>query len=251
MRAFTVCVDYADYLSVTLPYNLHHFEQVIVITSPHDRTTVDLVLSYPADKVRLYTTDLFYRDGAIFNKWRSLEAAFDSFGREGWICLLDADTVWPKEAPLDLVVGNLYSPLRNMGPETNLIPPEDVWGRYREHRNVGEWAGYSQIFHASDPVLGSPPWYEIDWTHAGGGDSMFQLKWPKDRKLRPSWRALHLGPAGTNWCGRASRYLDGSEPEQAGRRLDDLKRLAGRVARGTRRRETGDPFSGEKIDIQT
>jgi hypothetical protein len=68
---------------------------------------------------------------------------------------------------------------------TPSIPPENEWTKYPIHRNTKEWAGYSQIFHADDPVLGQPPWYDISWSHAGGADSAFQHKWTEDKKIRP------------------------------------------------------------------
>ena len=187
LRAFIVCVDYSDLLSVTLPYNLHHFDSVYIITAPHDTKTQEVAKDHS-----MFVTDLFYQDGATFNKWLALEAGLDVFGRYGWICLLDADVLWPKVAPLDhvLQVGNLCSPLRRMYtdyiPGQFIIPLENTWWKYPQHRNVNEHAGYTQLFHASDPVLGDAPWHQIDWKHAGGADSFFQRKWSNDRKVRPT-----------------------------------------------------------------
>jgi hypothetical protein len=134
-------------------------------------------------------------------------------------CVMDADILWPRNLPSNLEAtlrpGCLTTPLRRMmtditGLTTATIPPEDRWGEYPIHRNVAEWAGYSQIFHTLDPVLPRPPWYDTRWKHAGGADSHFQARWPAPRKIRPPWEVLHLGSPGTNWFGRASRLVDGS-----------------------------------------
>lgn len=214
MRAILVSVDYADLLAITLSYNRHHFDEVMVVTTPQEQATVELARAYNA---QVYTTDSFYTDGADFNKWRALEEALDVYGRHGWMCIMDADILWPKQTTLpELRVGNLYGCLRYM--MTNLqqpIPPEAQWSQFGIHRNVHEWAGYTQVFHCDDPHLGSTPWHDTNWRHAGGADSFFQFKWPKPNKIRLPFKVLHLGPGGSNWCGRASPYLDGTMPSDA------------------------------------
>lgn len=229
IRAVCVCVDYADILSITLPYNQHQFQQLLIITSPGDTETKMLC---EKEKVPCFVTDLFYRDGAMFNKWLALEEGLNHFGREGWICLLDADVLWPKNAWKSLTgirPGFLYTPRRRMYPilpkNEDCIPSEAIWNNYPVHRNENEFAGYSQIFHASDPVLGDPPWHEVDWMTAGSADSFFQLKWPDHMKIRPAFEVLHLGPAGTNWAGRVSPYADGTIPEHAKERAEYLARM--------------------------
>lgn len=226
LRAIMVCVNYADYLALTLPYNRHHFSEVMVVTMLEDDTTQRLALH---NRAAVHTTDAFYQDGADFNKWKALEEGLDSFGRHGWLCIMDADVFWPRELPaFNLEPGLLYSPLRRMHqgkPNIPPVPPENVWQQYPVHRNVGEWAGYSQIFHADDPVLGPPPWHQINWKHAGGADSFFQQKWPRKSKVRPPFEVLHVGPSGTNWCGRSSDYLDGTkaDPDKAGKVVEYFK----------------------------
>lgn len=228
MRAILVSVDYSDLLSLTLPYNKHHFEAVLVVTSSADHASQEVA---KANGVGVFITDSFYKDGAVLNKFRALEEGLDAFGRHGWLCLMDADVLWPKDLHAEEVGGPLFiarkdgacgrmfqpgmllTPRRRMDVEWHRedgLPSEDRWTDYLLHPQQREFAGYSQIFHASDPVLGPAPWHEVDWVHAGGADSFFQAKWPDERKVRPPFEVLHLGPAGVNWYGRASAYCDGS-----------------------------------------
>ncbi len=236
LRAALVSVDYSDCLQITLPYNRHHFSSMLVVTSPQDYKTQALALG---NGCAVHVTDAFYKDGAHFNKWLALEEGLTAFGRnhyEGWWCLMDADVLWPKwvsTSPTEGVLwrylqpGYLYGPLRRMCPvipqDASHIPPESTWGRYPVHRNLTEWAGYTQIFHSSDPVLGQPPWHQTDWLHAGGADSFFQAKWDSSRKVRLPFEVLHLGHPGTNWCGRVSSYADGTIPEQASTKASALQ----------------------------
>ena len=270
MRAILVCVDYQDILSVTLPYNRHQFDQVCIVTDGKSYDGVRRVVdSLDYDQNYIYTTEEFYARGAVFNKWLALENALDWYGRHGWLCVMDADVLWPKSAEIEqggylyghqtslhlsgplmtrgcgmqIGVGQLCTPLRRMFTDVTLpLPPESEWSKYPIHQNVTEWAGYSQIFHADDPVLGSPPWHEVDWTHAGSADSVFQNKWPRERKVRPPFEVLHIGISGVNWCGRASPRLDGSIPEEAGERREMVKQIwAGRRKGGKGR------FDHEKL----
>lgn len=249
MRAIITSVEYADLLHVTLPYNRHHFESVTVVTIPSDSATLKVCLD---EHVDVFTTDAFYRNGADFNKFLALEEGLDHIERDGWLCVMDADVLWPqREVCSDppatlpwLTIGNLYTPYRRMMydlPVPFEVPPEETWRHYPIHPNVSEWAGYSQIFHASDPALGPPPWHEVNWRHAGGADSMFQRKWPAHKKVRPPFEVLHLGLPGRNWVGRATPYLDGSIPADAQDRLNKVRAYVHGRKQGPGR------FDGEKL----
>lgn len=239
MNAILVSVDYSDYLSLTLPYNRHHFDRVVVVTSPQDRETVNL--AYDND-CYAFTTTAFYEDGAVFNKWKALEYGLDFLGREGVICIMDADILWPKEAQLVTCSGFLYTPFRRMLTEPiRKVPDESEWPNFPLHRQQREYAGYTQVFHADDPVLGDPPWHETNWKHAGGADSFFQARWPESKKIRPKFEVLHLGESGVNWCGRASAYLDGTVPDDRAEKIKQVRNFI-------RGRTTGpNRFDGEKI----
>jgi hypothetical protein len=271
-------VNYQDLLAVTLPYNIRHFSEVTIVTDTKCQDEVTKIcweMSNPSKTgLTVLATDLFYADKAVFNKFRALEWGLDQMGRHGWLALMDADVLWPKkwhieekEGMLDIwrqdgaqnhgrliIPGELCTPLRRMAPwppkapyyhandDWRDYPQECDWGKFPIHRNVQEWAGYSQIFHASDPVLGPPPWHQIDWRHAGGGDSFLQAKWPKHKKVRPPFHCLHLGEAGCNWMGRATPYLDGTRPEES----DERRRAMQELWAGRRRAGPG-RFEQEKL----
>jgi hypothetical protein len=216
LRAFIVCVDYWDYLSITLPRNLIHFDEVNVITSCDDSNTKELCKLF---SVPFFQTNSFYDDGASFNKWKALEEGFDYFGRHEWICILDSDIVLP---PIDcnfaFSIGNLYSPRRRMmrDVDINSIDNFKSWRRlYDRDNNREEFSGYMQVFHSSDPRLPVPPWHQKNWRHAGGADTFFQDRWPKQYKKRLPFDVLHLGDSFTNWFGRRTKYLNGSTPKNA------------------------------------
>lgn len=257
MNAILVCVDYHDFLEVTLPYNRHHFDEVCVVTTPEDTRTHKIAREYNS---QVYTTRAFYAPGYRFGKWLAMEEALDWFVRgeippspaslaplgsvaetstpssplycpprpryNGWLCVMDADILWPINATVDesaLSVGTLYGPprrmCRNVSSDASFFP-DSSWEQYPYHRNTfRELASFSVVFHTADPNLTNPypfltdtPWFEADWIHCGGADSFFQKRWTASQKQRFSFDVLHLGEEHANWCGRATPYLDGSSP---------------------------------------
>lgn len=240
MRAILVSVDYGDLLAITLPYNRHHFTDILVVTTPNDGETLAVALE---NGCQVYATDCFYDDGALYNKWKALEKGLDELGREGLICILDADILWPREIPkIDYQRGCLYTPPRRLHVDvTKPVPVESRWN-CQPLFNDKEWAGYSQIFWAEDEHLPKPPWHEQDWLHGGGADSRFQSLWPASQRLRPGFTVLHLGSPGANWAGRVGQRVDGSIPAAATRRRAALTSLLARRATAP----TEAPYAAER-----
>lgn len=226
MRAITICVDYADLLAVTLPWNRHNFTEWMIVTTPEDQQTIQLASEHSC---QVYTTRSFYDNGAHFNKYLAMEEGFDVLGREGWLCILDADVLIPKGVDhTHYRIGNLYGPRRRMlqDPTGNIQKKiNKPWIGYKIDGFVAQFPGYCQIFNVDDPRLGPPPWHETDWKHCAGGDARFQDKWEHRHKIRTPWEVLHLGPKDVNWCGRSSHYVDGTVPQNS-KELRDLSKAA-------------------------
>lgn len=240
--AITVCVDYWDYLAVTIPKNFHHFHKMLVVTSSADFQTQKLCSDLG---VSCYVTDAFYRHGALFNKWAALEEGLNVLRNSSdleWLCILDADIVWPEKiyAP-DLEIGNLYGPKRRMA--SHLLP-ENEWGTVPLW-NLPDFSGFTQIFHVDDPHLPDPPWHQTNWKHAGGADTFFQELWPSQNKIRLPFEVLHIGPNGTNWCGRVNP-LAGEIPEQAKERTQQLREFM----RQRRRVPKDQAYHNEKFHVE-
>jgi len=220
-KGITVCVQYDDLLAVALPWNLHHFKEVVVVTSPADTATQELCRElneqYAGNKIKLHVTDAFYRNGAKFNKGLAVEEGLDVLGRDGWMLIWDADTLFPITMRMPRQIGKLYTPHRYILEDVQKWRTDLDWTKL-PMRVEQEWPGYFQLFHADDPVLQTRPWYGIDYKHAGGCDSVFQNKWHGSNRLRPEFNVLHLGPHGTNWYGRTSDRLDGIAIPEAGER---------------------------------
>jgi hypothetical protein len=233
-RSLVVCVEYDDFLAVTLDHNRRLFTDTLVITSPDDHRTQELAARL---SVRCHITDAFYRDGASFNKGAAVEEGFDVLGREGWICVWDADIILPREIYFKRDDRALYSPKRvlltDLSPESVARRSNDEsWDDLPCPTQPHEFDGFTHLFHAAAIP---PPWYGTRWRHAGGCDSDFEFRFSEERRMRPPWKVLHLGGegmpeiktrVGRNWCGRVTpRIDDGSSPASARTRESVIKRI--------------------------
>lgn len=236
-RGITVCVEFHDLLQITLPHNLHHFDDFLVVTKPSDHATIEVCSRLGVD---FFPTDIFTERGATFNKWAALEEGLDFFGRKGWLSIMDVDVLWPSEMPVPDHgragnPGKLYGPSRRILPMAWLrehgVPPESEWEKFSRF-DEGELAGFTQIFHAEDPVLGRVPWHETNWKHAGGADSFFAMKWPRRNQVRLPVDVLHIGEPGVNWCGRVAEFVDGGKPESEAERATEMQQAWQRIAKG-------------------
>lgn len=202
MKAVIVSVNYGDFLKWTLPYNRERFERVVVVTSTTDETTAEVAASNDAEVIR---TDIWTANGARFAKYAGLDLGLDLLGRDGWLCVMDADIMLPKTATWDhLRCGLLYSPFRRMC-RACPPPPESEWHRFPRDPVAPPWhyLGYMQVFHASDPHL-QPPWFGTGHRTAARGDMILMERWPRELRARTGWSVLHLGEERRNWTGRVT-----------------------------------------------
>jgi len=247
MRGITISVEYDDLLALTLERNARHLDEIMVVTTPDDTRTLEIVARVP--KARAFVTDAFHRRGEHFNKWAALEEGLDALGREGWLVVFDADIVFPPSLVWPaLQPGRLYGPRRRLLKDPNAFSDALDWSTLPSDPDT-RFVGYFQCFHGADPVLRKRPWFDQHWRYAARGDVTFQDRWSVELRTRLPFEVLHLGPLGQNWCGRVSQRTDGSVPSEAAARkrallqllrtprktplkpLERLRRTAVRVAR--------------------
>jgi len=219
IKSIVVCVEYDDFLAITLPKNRNHFSETLVVTSLSDERTLKLAHNFNCSCL---ATNAFYTDGAHFNKGLAMEEGFDALGRDGWICVWDADIIMPQNIEvMNKKTDCLYSPGRHILEDPKAYPHyqnESSWPELSVPTRANEFSGFFQLFHASAI---EPPWYSTTSKHAGRCDSDFSHKFPPEKRLRPDFNVLHLGPegipelgtrAGLNWCGRVTPFIDRREP---------------------------------------
>jgi hypothetical protein len=210
MKSIVVSVDYHDILAITLPANARHFEKTVVVTTPDDIKTHKIVEG--VENAELFKTDVFYKFGATFNKGLALELGFNQLGRDGWIVVWDADTLFPDSIDIpDKEIGKLYGARRKVAYNEYQFNHNFMMKCADFYPDENEIPGYFQMFHAADPALKNCKyWYPVHWKHAGGCDSYFQMRWRGPDKIWADFWVIHYGDPGKNWHGRYTPFLDGT-----------------------------------------
>ncbi|NCX56012.1 MAG: hypothetical protein EBW87_02290 [Burkholderiaceae bacterium] len=125
IRGIVVCKDYCDLLRITLPLNMKHLDECVVVTSPDDTETKEFCATIP--NVRVFETDAFTRFGKqFFCKGLALEEGFDFLGRHGWILIWDADIIFPGDMSDQVKVENL-NPCMMYGAPRLILKDPSKW----------------------------------------------------------------------------------------------------------------------------
>lgn len=203
LRGICVCVNYSDLLARSLGHWHTGLDRLVIVTAPADHATRDLCAHH---NVETHVTDIFYANGARFNKGAALSEAVHAkeFRRHAdWLMTFDADIVPPVTWRIDLEKaqlqrGSLYGARRYWVPENSQLLLVDP-----AHKMPQSWViGFFSVFHSSDPRLPTGPLFDLHWPHGGIYDTTFARRWPMpDHKILPI-PMIHLGEERTNWMGR-------------------------------------------------
>jgi hypothetical protein len=207
IHGLTVCVEYAEFLAVGLFRWLDSLESLTIVTAPHDEETRALARVDP--RIAIVVTDLFYRDGAAFNKGRAMEAARQGMPWTDWILLFDADVVPPADWGRQVAAAHpdpqaLHGAYRFDGDRHDL---DDRGQPSCAHDVPG--VGYFQLFHSADPHVQTAPGESLidtQWRHAGNYDNRLMDRWRSAgiRVRALPFRLAHIGER-ENWFGRGTR----------------------------------------------
>lgn len=229
LEAVIVCVKYGDFLRETLHRNLNHFDDVVVVTCPSDRETLDLCAQW---SVRTVATEVHHdRRGDVFNKGRAINMGLAHLRRLGWVLHLDADIVLPdrfrymlSRRPLDSDAIYGMDRVRVQGWEAwQKVQQHYAFARpYREHFSLQTPAnlplgarpvhgsfgycpiGFAQLWHSK--------WRDRRYPENQGTaehtDVLHALQWPWEKRLLlPEVICYHLetiSDGGNNWNGRST-----------------------------------------------
>lgn len=192
IHGLTVCVNYSDLLRKGIEHWKRGLDSLMVVTTEEDEQTRRLCDSWD---ITAYTTNVFYDDGAHFNKGRAISQTFEAVEWPDWCLFFDADIIptpdWREAVEKNHPqFGNLYGCHR------------ETEGGFEIHD--GELAGFFQMFHSMDPNALVRPIVDTCWSHAGAYDSYFMKRWkPEERIILPIYMT-HQGLPGENWCGRGN-----------------------------------------------
>ena len=231
LESVVVCVDYSDFLEVTLPHNQQYFDNIVVVTSFEDKKTQRLCRHYNIDPV---ITDAFYEGQDPFNKAKGINLGLAHLKYNDWVLHMDADILLPHNFRNNLFINSLDKTCIYGADRQNVIGRKEYEKliksssfslQYRDkfvfqkplleegarliHREFGYCPiGYFQLFNGSY----LKKWYmkyPDSQPGAERSDVQFALQWRReDRKLLPGVSTFHLeseeSPQGVNWRGRQS-----------------------------------------------
>jgi hypothetical protein len=202
INAITICVNYADYLKLTLPENLDFFDTCLVVTDYNDKETEEICSKY--EQVTVLKTDAFYKNNAPFAKSAGINAGLKLLPKDEWVVHWDAD----------MLVGKNFESVKKLtkldqtklyGPHEKLHTQKNEMGS-NHHSGGTACAGFFQLFHASqlDKVGGYPETSK----DCSCDDTLFSLQFNSVSYI--DFQIFHLGPTAesrmpnVNWKGRKS-----------------------------------------------
>lgn len=208
IRGITISVGqwYADLLRITLPANMRHLTECLIVTEPGD-PSIEVARSVPG--ARVFETAAFRDFGARFNKGLAMEQGFDFMGKHGWIFIFDADIILPDSLPVDrLDPRKIHGMPRRILDDPKQWHPGFDWKLAKKNFD-GSPIGYAQLFHTDAPALeGKRPWYDVSFPHAGGGDAYFLTHFAGGDRVMMRAECLHLGKVDVHWHGCDPEGID-------------------------------------------
>lgn len=187
LAAMVVCVDYSDHLSRGLERWRDGTNSLLVVTAPRDAATQALCKAF---NVPVFLTDVFWANGAKFNKGAAMAEAYRTLEKKDWMLFFDADIEPPAGWRQRLAMakpGRLYGARRFEANGARITDPG--------------LAGFFHLAHLSDPHMQHDPIVDVHWYHAGNYDTTFQDRWHRSKQLWLPLRVAHHGTPGKNWCG--------------------------------------------------
>lgn len=217
-----VCVNYGDFLKITLPLNKSHFDEIIVVTSHNDDITKKICSE---NSIRYVETNRMYEsENDAFNKGKAINEGIKNLKHNDWLVITDADMVFPDDTKKILNSidnkNNIYGISRYICPtknefddyyKTKTIP--NNWKHQKKLINIG--VGFFQMANFNCDIMKNKTknssWYSEKWGHCGRSDRSFWRSWPdSNRSVIKNLFGIHLGDDGmaTNWFGRKSRLFE-------------------------------------------
>lgn len=197
-----VCVNFGDYLDYTLSYNNPIFNSITIATCSNDIITQNVCKKY---KVNMVITDRFFENNDPFNKGKGLNDAIKKMDKSNWICIFDADMIFPPVQQFLHKLNKMYL----YGIRRRNIKKKFYNTDIRITHNIGERKvkrviGFCQIFHSSS-LDEEKIRYSENCKTAQRSDVLFNDFWDRaSRKVITGITCYHLSDEEINWSGRVS-----------------------------------------------
>jgi hypothetical protein len=227
--AFTCCVNYSDMLKITYPHNKNIFDDIIVVTSPHDLKTIAYC---EHNQIAHIESTAYLQDGSAFNRAAMLNKAIDychkAYPNE-WYASIDVDVIFDivdnrkinnwwladwcsMDTRQPILFGDpnidkskIYGCPRKMITEPcdtileNLRKVQAPWFHYPY--NLCAYLGYFQMFYKKT-AHNDESYKTVNDSDTAFLNNNFSIN---DARTFSNLIAYHLGENGINWEGRKSK----------------------------------------------
>lgn len=205
----TVCVDYDDFLSVTVPTWKRFTNSITVITTPEDKKAQDLC---EKESLKCVLSSGIHKDGLEFNKNVMLNDGLRTLDNPEWIWLLDGDIYLERFPDIDF---NSLDKERIHQARRRMFEYYNQWKEafanketYDKIRIIYYCWGYFQLFHTSASAIKNSKcgiFYDEKATDeiSKHGDREFQRRFVRQSIFEEC--VDHLGLPRVNWFGRKTK----------------------------------------------
>jgi hypothetical protein len=217
----TICVNYLDFFKISYEKNLAAgiFDHFIVITDYNDDATYQFCLD---NNITVVKTDIFYKNGAVFNKGAAINYGFEKLKYNDWVAFMDADTFVPNDFKEKIDFKNLNKEFMYGTERVLLKTPDDLFnyemGFADDEFEVppGFGYGYFLLFNWQSQVIKNCQpgyWSPHNSPNCQNSDWMFRNMWGDFVGSHAKWtgkfdklpvRVYNLGQHGENHFGRIS-----------------------------------------------
>lgn len=215
IEAVVVCVEYADFLALTLPRMLACFDEVAVVSVADDHETTALCEGLGARLVQSTRRNFM---GLKFNLPALINDGFAALSAEEWLVKIDADIYLPPGFA-EVMRATMGDPEVLYGAQRYFAEDRATLSRFV---GDGDWSaleppyepsdaalGFFQGFHAKTPRLAGRPTRYEEQRYVGPSqtnDRLFRAAFADRGVTILPAPVVHLGidAIGTNWRGRTS-----------------------------------------------
>lgn len=233
LQAVSVCVNYADFFRETGKANQGVFDKFVIVTDLADTEVSALCEEYGYDLVK---TDVFYENGASFNKYAGINEGLKLIDDDAWVCFIDSDIVMQPDTKRVLTELDLDETFMYGIDRVNCVGYEN-WDAYKNSRGVlehnwmltpagmpmgarlvhyyghegenGKFEGWRPLGFCQIVKRKMFNLYPQETMGADHCDLLFARQWKRNKRSHiPELLAVHLesksADNGVNWHGRKS-----------------------------------------------
>jgi hypothetical protein len=233
LTCLITCVNYSDFLKITLPENKKIINNILVLTNKKDKKTIQVCKD---NDVNYIATDIFFQKSpetfwkktinklccyrcvcknyyqfkclknskTVFQKSKAINMGIKKSNQTEWILLLDADIIIPNKfnnSNLNILDKNTLYGVPRIVYKTQ----RDWITKKNAYFDFWKFMGFFQLFNINSSNFHKKYFgYNEEYNYANEGDYHFAKKWTKKELL--DFYVIHLGETGENWQGRVTDF---------------------------------------------